>query len=787
MQSRVVSETKLHVRGLTDSAEILIDVHGVPHIRARNQHDLYLVQGFNAARDRLWQIDLWRKRGLGLLARDFGPSYLAQDRATRLFQYRGSLDAEWAAYGDVDLRATLTAFVAGVNAWIELTDRDPNLLPPEFARFDTRPDLWEPEDVIRIRSHARAHNALSEEQRARVTAHGDVTLDQLRHRTTASHVVTVPEGVDYADLPTDLLDVFRLATAPVGFGNDAAADEHADEDQLHANAVSVPDGSNNWAVAGHRTASGRPIVASDPHRVHTLPSLRYVVHLTAPGLDVIGAGEPAVPGVSIGHNRDVGFGLTICPADQEDLYIYETHPDNANMYRYRDCWEEMTVVEEAVPVRGTAPVTVSLKFTRHGPVVHEDPEKRTACAVRTVWTTPGTSAYLGSLGYIAATTLTEFMAALPHWGAPAVNHVCADTDGNIGWAIAGKIPVRHTWDGLLPVPGDGTHEWDGFHRFADLPKSINPDTGFVASANEYNVPDDYPNEERRLFFESQESSRISRIREVLGADGHHTVEGSMALQVDEVSPIARRVLPMIDLSFYISDDLATAGKVFDGWDGALAAGSAAAALFQVWWSRHLKPRLIRELIDIPDIVFAVGAGDNESLVSVLESRCGVGSVGPAAEPWSALVHETLIDAVGSCRLLMGTDYEHWAWGSLHACTFRHPMSSLSTEWDGHVRDVGPFPVGGSESTVQFASFESDSFDVVNGATFRVVMDIGQWDEGRFVNAPGQSGDARSPHYDDHADQWAAGEYVPLLFTPAAIEQAARAVLVLLPQPELATQ
>jgi penicillin amidase len=329
--------------GLESPAEVLVDRWGIPHLRAKSRRDLFFVQGFNAARDRLWQLDLWRKRGLGLLAADFGPGYLEQDRLSRLCLYRGDMAAEWKAYGVDDAEAACEAFTAGLNAYIGLTEKEPALLPEEFARMGTRPARWAAADVVRIRSHALVANADSELARARVLAQADARTDRLRERIEPEWEIQVPEGSARLSVPDEVVDAIGLIRANVQFSGERLAANLADfrrwrhVDDLGA-VVGDGEGSNNWAVSPARSATGRPILASDPHRSHAVPALRYLVHLTAPGIDAIGAGEPCLPGISIGHNGTAAFGLTIFPIDQEDIYVYELDPDEPDRYRYGDGW-----------------------------------------------------------------------------------------------------------------------------------------------------------------------------------------------------------------------------------------------------------------------------------------------------------------------------------------------------------------------------------------------------------------------------------------------------------------
>ena len=314
------------VSGLEKPAKIIVDYWGIPHIYADTHYDAFFVQGFNAARDRLWQIDLWRRRGLGQLAEVFGEAYVEQDRAARLFLYRGDMYREWLAYGS-DAKRIATAFTNGINAFVSLLETQPGLMPPEFELLGYRPATWQPADVVRIRSHGLWRNVVREVRRAQIVCNLGLEASQLWKVLEPQWQTRIPEGLDPCTIPEGVLDDYLLAKAPVDF--DALADPEANADSARETALDAAArlaltdtlGSNNWVVAPARTNTGRPILADDPHRSHAVPSLRYIAHLSAPGIDVIGAGEPSLPGISIGHNQRIAFGLTIFPIDQEDLYV----------------------------------------------------------------------------------------------------------------------------------------------------------------------------------------------------------------------------------------------------------------------------------------------------------------------------------------------------------------------------------------------------------------------------------------------------------------------------------
>jgi penicillin G amidase len=543
--------------------------------------------------------------------------------------------------------------------------------------------------------------------------------------------------------------------------------------------AAAEEGSNNWVVHGSRTATGRPILANDPHRDHALPSLRYLVHLTMPGFDAIGAGEPAVPGLSLGHNGLVAFGLTIFRADQEDVYVYETHADDPSLYRYGDGWEPFRRSDEIFAVKGETDQVLTLSFSKHGPILFEDKTRRRAVGLRSVWSEPGAAAYLGSLSAMRARTVAGFAAALGAWRTPSVNHVCADVDGMIGWFTAGLVPIRRNWEGLLPVAGDGRFEWAGFLKANELPGEINPSKGFFATANEMNLPKGWPHEERRIGHEWAEASRAARIQQVLRDDEAHTLVAACRLQTDVRSLPAVRIGRLIDGLPASSEDAAKGLALLRDWDRHLDVASPAAALFEVWWMLHLKPALLRRLAPDPALKPLLAPGDIDTLLGLLEQPDERFGVNPKDER-DVLLLTTLAEAVRDCAARLGQDMAKWAWGRLHHGYFQHAASpllpgSLSTSWD-----AGPLPLGGSGSTPMHAGYRISDFRCISGASVRLAMDVGDWDNSVCINAPGQSGDPGSPHFGDLALLWARGEYVPLLYSRARVEEATVARVRLVP-------
>jgi penicillin amidase len=760
-------EQRYSVQGLEAPAEILVDRWGVPHIYAGTHYDAFFVQGFNAARDRLWQIDLWRRRGLGELSAVFGPQFVEQDRAARLFLYRGSAFREWLAYGS-DAKRIATAFTAGINAWIELTRQQPSLLAPEFTLLDYAPAPWAPEDVVRIRSHGLWRNVESEVERARVACAAGLEADLVRQPLEPAWTPSIPDGFDPCTVPDGVLDLYRLAKAPVRFDRRAdrlAARAPTPDERAVLEAL---EGSNNWVVAPTRTATGRPILADDPHRGHAVPSLRYIAHLVAPELDVIGAGEPALPGISIGHNDRIAFGLTIFAMDQEDLYVYErVGSDGADdAYRYGGTTEAVTEITERIPVRGEDPREVRLRFTRHGPIIHEEPAR--LWAVRAAWLEPGMAPYFGSVEYMRARNWDDFVAALNRWGAPSENQVYADVDGNIGYKPAGLLPRRPDHDGLLPVPGDGRYEWDDFHDMDAMPEVLNPAAGWYATANNLTLPPDFPIDEVRVGFEWTAPWRIGRIREVLTATPKHALADSLALQRDYVSLPARTISAALASITATKEPEARALALLADFDGVLAPDSAAAALFEVWYTRHLAPA-VAVALQGSEVAALTGSADTRVVVDAI-SRPGARL--PRADR-DALVLETLGAAFRDVAARLGEDTAAWRWGDLHRIALRHPLLGRADPALAAAMEMPALPMGGSGDTPNNTRYLPSDFLVRGGASWRMVLDVGNWDAARMTNSPGQSGVPGDPHYADLLEPWASLGDLPLLYSREAIEAATR--------------
>jgi len=765
---------KLYVPELDEDVEVLIDRWGIPHIYAQNQNDLFIAQGFNAARDRLWQIDFWRRRTLGKLSEVFGASYYERDRAARLFLYRGDMRTEWLSYG-VYTRRIAQCFVTGVNAYIKLSQQDERFLPVEFRALGYAPELWQVDDIARMRSHGVFSNLREEVARARTMAAFGETVERLRRQLQPAHAIHIPEGFDPSCIPEDVLQVYDWATTTIPPLGEAYPFEDTE-------------GSNNWVLSPHKTNTGRAMLANDPHRLAcNIPGLRYICHLSAPGLDVIGAGEPGLPGVSIGHNGQIAFGLTTFPIDQEDLYVYQLNPDNAQEYWYEGGWQRMEKVSEQIDIKGEGSKVAELFYTRHGPVIYVDAAQQLAFAVRAAWLEQGMAPYLVSTESMRAKNWYEFSTTLDRWGAPPLNHVYADTEGNIGWKAAGLMPKRPNWDGTLPVTGDGRYEWDGFYEGDALPYAYNPAAGYIATANELNVPADHPLYDK-VTYDWFAPYRKQRLDNYFMNNDSLSLSDSLALQNDVMSWPAKLLIERLQKLGVEAKSSAYSKLLFE-WDYRLHPDSASAALFELWYRKHFRPALKAAVLkgqgfegQALQAALQATQVDEDFLADArvdIEILQGWPRDKDSVEALQQIVELTLSKAVKELQDMLGTDLGQWRWGDLHQSYMYHPMSALLAQArvDSSLLALGPYERGGSGDTVCDTAYDQQ-WRQISGATFRIVVDVGQWDNSRVMNAPGQSGNLDSPFYSNLAKPWAQGDSIPLLYSRAAVEKNTAVKIVL---------
>ena len=716
-------EGELRLPGLTQEVTVVRDRWGIAHIYANNTDDLFFAQGFIAAQDRLWQMEMWRRAKEGRLAEVLGERAVERDRVARLLKRRAPVDdVEWTSYHPEGKRI-LTAFAAGVNAFVAQGEAE---LPVEFQLTGIRPARWTAETpLLREITFGDAGNEL---RLARDVARYGLVDANRRSAPDPFNVLTLPKGLDIAMFDSAALGSLGLGGA---IPRPAILEEY--RGLLTDTATMIPEsdirepGSNNWVIAGRLSRTGRPILANDPHREVALPALRYLVHLSAPGWNVIGAGEAAIPGVAIGHNGRIAWGLTIVGTDQHDVYVEEINPANHDQVRYKGRWEPMRIVRDTILVKGEAPRVVTLRFTRHGPVFHIDSARHRAYALRSALHEPGTAPYLGSLRVNQTANCKDFLKAVLYWKAPSENMICGDVEGNISWQASALTPNRKGWLGRLPVPGTGDYEWDGFRK--DLPQELNPARGFIATANNNIHPPGY---EPPVMFKSSATPawRILRVTDMLSSGAPFSIADFQRMQNDEYSAQAAKDLALFRDWTGKTPAIERARAMVAGWDAFLRRESTEAALYMAW----------RE----------AGAPGSSAAAAAMPR-----------EQRDSLVATGLVRAIETLTREQGTDWREWRWGRSNARSFRHPFIAAF--------DLPTVERGGGGTTV-----------AANGATFREIIDVGDWDRSVATSTPGQSGQPASPFYGNLLPFWANNQYFPLLYTPSAVSANAQHRLVLRP-------
>ncbi len=746
--SEVSGEFKID--GLLQPVSVLRDRWGVAHIYAQNQHDLFFAQGFVAAQDRLFQMELWKRSGQGRLAEILGPSALQRDVNARSLSYRGDMKLELESYSP-DTREILESFTQGINAYIaSRTASGAQGLPLEFQIAGFQPEPWKPIDCLnRMAAFSMTGNAFAE------LAHAQAT--QTVGAEAASKLFDFDPPVKLDPAPGAGLSGLTPALLRNLVGSDT-----------RIVFSKPPQESNNWTISGKLTRSGKPLLANDPHRVIAEPSLRYMVHLVAPGWDVIGAGEPGLPGVALGHNQNIAWGFTIFGLDQQDLYLEDLNPANPLQYKTAHGWDNMQVRKEVFGIRGSPDVEVDLKFTNHGPVLWQDGKR--ALALRWVGAEAGTAGYLGSLAVDRAQNWKDFEAAMPRWKVPSENIVYADREGNIGEHSVGLAPLRKQWTGLLPVPGAGGYEWSGFVPAEELPHQFNPAAGFVVTANHKMIPEGYPYKVGYSWADPYRFQRITQVLQKARSGDKLDVEALEHLQSDVLSLPAMQLIERLRTEI-ASQKTSAGAELLLRWNGEVTRESAAAALYEVWLQIVIRETMNRA---VPQPL--------RSTTEDWSAHQVLGYLGRMSQSMqnhsNSLLSNSLEEAWRELEKVEGPDPATWSWGKLHVVRFRHPLDQ--TEGSTALLDPGPVPRPGDEYTVNATGYSGNSLDQVSGASYREILDLSDWDHSVAVNTPGQSGQPGSPHYSDLLPLWSEGRYFPLLYSREAVEKEVTDRLLLKP-------
>ena len=769
----------LRLAGLNATVEVIRDRWGVPHVFAESVRDALFAQGYVQAQDRLWHLELARRLASGRLAEIFGAEAVEADRLLRRVGLHRAARLEVSRAGPEYL-SHLEAYSAGVNAFLQTVGRR---LPPEFLILRFRPEPWTAADSLAIGKYVDwmlSGNWDTEIVRSWVVERlGPEVAAAVEPLYPAGLPVILPPGSESAGLGLPLLDELRKVEELTGARGG---------------------GSNNWVVDGSRSTTGKPLLANDPHLPLQMPAVWYEVHLKGGDLNVAGVALPGVPGIAIGHNQRIAWGITAAMADGDDLFLERVNPDNPRQYEYDGVWVDGDLLREEIAVRGQAqPVVEEVLVTRHGPIIspaipgenRPDADARSgrpagrALALRTTATEPGQQG-LAVAALNLAGNWQEFREALRLWPAPPLNFAYADVDGNIGYQMAGLVPRRAKGYGLVPSPGwTGEYDWTGFIPFEELPFAANPDRRYVVTANNQIVDDSYPH---FLSAEYVDGYRAQRIAQLLEAKEKHSADDFGAIQNDVYSIPGRELAERMLALHPADEDARRALNFLRVWDGRLTADSVAATIVEAFYLDLLRRTLGEKLGPlteyflgrevhpaIPDSTYFLRCA-SWLLRLVREQPAGWFS----GRAWREVMEQSLTDAVAELRRRLGDDMSGWTWGRIHYAPFEHVLGRLRA-----LRPVfnrGPVPVGGDTNTVAQASYlGARPWGVYSfAASYRQIIDLSDFNRSLAILPGGQSGHPASRHYADMIGPWARGDYHPLPFDRAEVERHAEGRLTLTP-------
>ncbi len=794
---------EIRLSGLSGPVEIIRDRFGVPHIYADTPEDLFFAQGFVHAQDRFFQMEFWRRIGQGRLAELFGPSALAQDRFIRTLGWHRVVDQEVAQL-DPETRRALEHYAAGVNAYaLNNADR----LGLEFRVLGLIGRRWQPEPWTPANSltwgKAMAYNLggnMDEELiRMALTQHGGQALtDALSPPYPAdAPFIVQSSGAMIPPAPNAQAGAAQTGVA----SSQAATSEQGALELLRfsrqvAEAITLRRhsdiGSNNWVVSGARSTTGKPLLANDPHLGIQMPSIWYQIGLHCRQVsercpyDVVGASFAGTPGVILGHNGRIAWGVTNVGPDVQDVFIERPNPANPDEFEVQGQYEPAQVIEERIIVAGQSePVTLRVRVTRHGPILNDVmPSLATEPPMALRWTALQPGTLLRSvLGINRATNWQEFRAALRFWDAPSQNFVYADIDGNIGYQMPGRIPIRAKGDGRMPTPGwSGEYEWIGEVPFDELPSVFNPPEGVIVTANNAVIdPRRYP---YFLGSDWDYGFRARRILQLLNEKPALSVEDMQRIQNDARSLFADDILPL--LSDIAPDDAQSADLLrrMREWDRVSRRDSAGALIFETFW------------VQLAHAIFDDEAGEalaGEAIGVMTATRIAVRNAladpaavwwdditTPARETREQIILRALQQAGERLRARFGDQPDQWQWGRAHTVIF--PNQTLGRSGVAVIESIfnrGPYPADGASAAVNNTG-GGESFAVTSGPSWRMVADLSDLRRSAAIHTTGQSGHAFHPHYDDMIPLWLSGAYHPLIWQREDAQQQAEGALILKP-------
>ena len=776
----------LRVAGLKSKVEVVRDAMGVPHIYADNPDDLFFAQGYVQAQDRLWQMEFNRRIGHGTLSDMFGAATIKQDRFLRTMGLGRAALQDVAALS-ADAKRPLQSYANGVNAFV-VTHLDN--LPLEFTILGIKPAPWEPVDTLvwgKVMAYNLGGNYEMELLRANLADKiGAAKVNELLPRFPETGPFTIPlEAKDYRTEITN----YKLQTLaqPARAGVTNAAIGEPDFSELAAINASLGlrgegVGSNNWVIDGSKSTTGKPILANDPHLSIQMPSIWYEVGLhCTPQTDacpynVAGYAFPGAPGVVIGHNDRIAWGVTNLGPDVQDLYVEEINPQNPNQYKFDGKWENLQIVDEPIKVKGVVSETLHVQITRHGPIMTPVLGAGVTKPLALQWTALRERGHVfeSVLAIDRAKNWDEFRNALKMWDAPSQNFVYADVDGNIGYQMPGNVPIRVKGDGTVPAPGTGEFEWTGYIPFDNMPFVFNPPTHFVATANQPVVPPTY-----KYWITADWSApyRKQRIDDLLKSKEKFSMDDIKAVQSDVYSiPAAQLQKHVVALKpeGFLQERALEHVKT---WDGRLTTETIGGTIVEVTYQRLLTNLFADKL---GKSVFEDYRGKDNYTARVVLALLDQ----PTSEWWGsagrdAVLKKSYAEAVDWLGSQFGDAPGDWHWSRLHTATFGHQLGSVKPL--DLLFNAGPVGVAGSHYTVSRIGYAGGTaFNSTTITSMRMIVDLANFANSVQIHTTGQSGQPLHKHYNDMVLLWRDVRYMPFYFDRAALDKVKEGVLVLVP-------
>ncbi|MBI3538606.1 MAG: penicillin acylase family protein [Chloroflexi bacterium] len=770
----------LRVAGLKAQVEVLRDLNGIPHIYAANVDDLLFAQGYVHAQDRLWQMEQSRRTGAGRLS-ELSASNLNNDKFLRTIGLARAAKADWETANDDEKRA-LVAFSAGVNAFID-THRDN--LPVEYTLIGISPEPWTPVDSLgwaKVMAFNLGGSSQFDLQRAQFIA--NLGLSKWKE-IAPDYPTTGPFIVDYSAADEYRAPTDALPMVSIGNPDFNAINARYDALQFFDRGA----GSNNWVVDGTKTASGKPLLANDPHLGVQIPAIWYVVGLHCAPVsadcpyNVVGFALPATPGIVIGHNDRIAWGFTNVGPDVVDYFAEKLNPQNPNQYEFKGKFEDFQIVKETIKVKGGADVQLEVKISRHGPImtpVFDGVKEPLALQ----WTAlKERSHILGAVSKLdRARDFKEFREAMKLFDAPAQNTVYVDVDGNIGYQTPGNIPIRAKGDGSVPVDGaSGDYEWLGYIPYDELPSAYNPAAHYIATANQQVAPYSY---KYMISRDWAAPFRAQRINDLLRAKSKITVDDFKMIQGDSTSVFLLRLQKYVAGLASDKTQATRALELVKSWNGVLSTDSAATSILEATYARLVRNTFANKM---SDDLFKLYQGYSDAnrlaIYLLLEKTDAAGWDDPTTaqkESRDDILKKSFEQGVDDLAKLLGDSPSDWKWGKLHTATYAHPVGSVQPL--NLLFNVGPIEVNGDGFTINSTKFSDTrgNYGMTNHPSMRFIADTSNWDRSQVILPVGQSGLPLNKHYSDMAQMWATIQYVPLYFSRGEVEKIREGLLVLTP-------